>query len=125
MNRQRITDTIVQLNKPEDIQALIKERTPCEPSGSEYLGEVGKRLTLTVTLKKSFSFENNYGYYPTTSYIRNFEDDAGNVIIWKTTSFLREGETFKLTGTVKEHSEYRDTKQTVLTRCKAENTERA
>lgn len=117
-----------------DIKALIKARTPHDDtSASEYLGEVGKKIAVAVTLKKSFSFENTFGYQTSTSYIHNFEDAAGNVIIWKTTNSLIE-ETYPedkpghyeahpfttgtLTGTVKEHSEYRGVKQTVLTRCK-------
>lgn len=126
------------LNWNDGLQELIKERTPREPSASDYLGEIGKRLTVAATLKKSFSFESDYGsFYPTTTYIHNFEDESGNVIIWKTTKNLTEythGDgTYKahelisceLTGTVKEHSEYRGTKQTILTRCKIANEERA
>lgn len=120
----------------DDLQELIKERTPREPSGSEYLGEVGKRLTVNVTLKKSFSFENTFGYQTSTTYIHSFEDGVGNVIIWKTANSLTEYEygpgtytphalvSCDLTGTVKEHSEYRGVKQTILTRCKLANCER-
>ena len=123
-------------NARADLQELIKERTPRESSGSEYLGEIGKRLTVSVALKKSFSFENDYGYHTTTTYIHNFEDEAGNVIIWKTAKDMTEydygngnctaRELIKcdLTGTVKEHSEYKGVKQTILTRCKIQNDER-
>jgi len=109
-------------NDRDDILALIKARTPVDPavSKSEYLGKVGERMTIIATLKRSFSFENNFGYRPTTTYIHNFEDDLGNVLIWKTGCFLREDTEYTLTGTVKEHSEYKETKQTVLTRCKTE-----
>ncbi len=124
-------------NETYDIQEIIKARTPREPSISEYLGKIGERITVRVALKKSFSFENDYGYRPTTSYIHNFEDEAGNVIIWKTTKSLNEytysaggytvHELIKcdLTGTVKEHSEYKGIKQTILTRCKIENKEQS
>ena len=128
-------DTFAALNwnAVVDMQALIETRTPREPSGSEYLGEVGKRLKVAVTLKKSFSFENDFG----TTYIHNFEDDAGNVIIWKTANSLTEYaygsgtytphelKSCDLTGTVKEHSEYKGIWQTVLTRCKVANCERS
>lgn len=124
-------------NGTAEIQELIKSRTPHEASASEYLGEVGKKLTIAATLKKSFSFENTFGYQTTTTYIHNFEDAEGNVIIWKTTNSLIEYTcpedkpghyeahpftTGVLAGTVKEHSEYKGIKQTVLTRCKVQVT---
>jgi len=101
-----------------DIQDIIKERTPKESSKSEYIGEVGKRIAVEVCLKSSYSFEHSFGYYGGTSYIHSFIDENGNVIIWKTSKHLTEGEKYTLVGTVKEHSEYRETKQTILTRCK-------
>lgn len=103
--------------KQERAEKARQDRNKVKPS--EYIGTIGERLTVEVTLTKSFSFESNYGYYPTTTYIHNFIDDHGNVFIWKTTSSEpREDEIIRLTGTVKEHSEYREVKQTVLTRCK-------
>ena len=97
---------------------------------SEYVGEVGERITVKVTLKGSYSFETHYTYSGETNYIHTFEDEAGNVFKWKTTdclSYKREGgswvypekgDALTLTGTVKAHEEYKGTKQTVLTRCK-------
>ena len=70
------------------------------------------------------------GYGTETVYIHTFKDEAGNKIVWKTTStisywdedgnlaYYEEGEKVRLRGTVKEHSEYKDEKQTVLTRCR-------
>ena len=102
---------------------------------SEYIGTVGEKVTLTLTLKKEFSYEDNrFSYYGTTKYIYSFTDADGNVVVWKTTAcmyekiiqngheigrdYVREGDIIKLTGKIKEHSEYKDTKQTVLERCK-------
>ena len=102
-----------------------------------YIGEIGKRITVTVTLKKSFEYmDYKFSYYGTTHYIHNFVDTDGNTIVWKTTSmmdyrendeckFVTEGSTVELTGTVKDHSMYKDTEQTVLTRCKFKVIERA
>ena len=103
-----------------DIKDLITSRIPKDISTSVYLGEIGKKLTVNVTLKKSYEVYNNFAsaYYTTTTYIHSFEDDDGNVIIWKTATFLEGDDKFTLTGTVKEHSEYKGVKQTVLTRCK-------
>ena len=97
---------------------------------SEYVGEVGERITVEVTLKGSYSFETHYTYSGETNYIHTFEDAAGNVYKWKTADCLsykpedrnwvypEPGDRLTITGTVKAHEEYKGTKQTVLTRCK-------
>ena len=58
------------------------------------------------------------------------KDADGNTFTWKTGNTLyiptgdgdfdvaNNGDTVVLKGTIKEHSEYKDEKQTVLTRCK-------
>ena len=90
---------------------------------SQYVGEVGARLTMAVSYVGSPSFERapfrGWGD-PETCYIHTFKDAAGNKIVWKTTTgvSLEPGQTVQITGTVKEHSEYRDEKQTVLQRCR-------
>lgn len=55
--------------------------------------------------------------------INVFRDDAGNCFIWKSTSAffnIAEGSQVRLRGTVKEHSDYKGTKQTILQRCKVD-----
>ena len=95
-----------------------------------YISEVGKRITIKVTYKKSFHWvDTKYSYYPTTHYIHHFVDAEGNTIVWKSTNiveyvegreckFVTEGSVVELTGTVKEHSTYKEVEQTVVTRCK-------
>lgn len=99
---------------------------------SEYIGAVGQKVTAEVTLINEFEFTNTY--YRTTTYTYIMKDDEGNVLVWKTTSTLgfnyingngherydviRKGDTLHIEGKVKEHGEYKGTKQTVLTRCK-------
>ena len=54
--------------------------------------------------------------------VYTFEDENHNKLVWKTQKGI-DGDVcdfFKVKGTVKEHSEYRGEKQTVLTRCKVE-----
>lgn len=89
-------------------------------TGSEYVGEVGSKLELAVTLKRVFTYETHYSYAGELAYIYKFADAEGNTITWKTSKFFEIGEgwTGLIAGTVKEHSEYRGDKQTVLTRCK-------
>lgn len=110
-----------------------------------YIGEIGKRLKIAVTFKKSFDYTDyKFSYYGTTHYIHTFEDFEGNIIVWKSTNpveyindgtenpnrkgdceFIPVGSVVELTGTVKEHGVYKDTEQTAVTRCKFKLIERA
>lgn len=102
---------------------------------SEYIGTVGQKISAEVTLINEFEFvDYKFSYYGTTNYTYIMHDAEGNVLIWKTTSSLmfdwidskgdyqcdviRKGDKLMISGKVKEHSEYKGTKQTVLTRCK-------
>lgn len=85
------------------------------PSLSEYVGELGERLRdLSVTYKSCHSFSGLYGL----TYIHTFES-GDNILVWMTAKELdfEKGQPLFLTGTVKEHSEYRGIKQTKLSRC--------
>lgn len=84
-------------------------------SNSEYVGDVKERLRdIKVTLTAVRSFDGFYG----TSFIYTFTYGE-NVLIWMTSSCkdIEVGEKLLLTGTVKEHSEYKGVKQTKLSRC--------
>lgn len=101
-----------------------------------YVGEIGKKITVEVTYKKSFKVYNPFcsPYNYSDNYIYTFEDFEGNVFVWKTgKAFIIEhvdekgycrnesielGAKLLLTGTVKEHNEYKGIQQNVLTRCK-------
>lgn len=85
---------------------------------SNWIGEAGERKDLELKIISSFGIETSFGW----SCINKLQDAEGNIFIWKTGMDLADaygrGEVIKLKGTIKEHSEYRDEKQTVLTRCK-------
>lgn len=89
---------------------------------SKYFGSVGEKFQGKVT----FLFRNEYqaqrySYYGSdVGYIYNFTTAEGYRFVWFTTNYfnLEKGEEVELKGTVKAHKEYKDTKQTVLTRCK-------
>lgn len=89
---------------------------------SQFVGNVGDKLSEQVTYIGSPYFERASfrGYGTETCYIHSFKDGNGNKLVWKTSAVLdlEEGQAVTITGTVKEHSEYRDEKQTILTRCK-------
>ena len=85
-----------------------------DESDSEYVGEIGERLELDVTVTKKTLSEGYYGVQ-TTHY---FEDEIGNVYVWKTSAkSLAEGQSYHIKGTVKEFKTYHGQKQTWLTRC--------
>lgn len=96
----------------------------------EYYGAVGDKFELTLTFDKSFCFEGAYGF----TYIHLFHDDEGHQFKWSSSrgtyqcwcktngrdGFLEYevGKKYILRGTIKAHKEYRNVKQTVITRCK-------
>jgi hypothetical protein len=90
---------------------------------SEYIGTIGERKKLIVTLMNCYSYYTNFG----DNYIYTMCDTDGNVLVWKTTKILsvnpgadviKKGDLLEITGTIKEHLVYKDVKQTHLTRCK-------
>lgn len=87
-------------------------------SKSEWVGEVGEKYNNTVMLKNVYTFISSFtedlmGIY-------KFEDRSGNVIVWKTSirDELEENKLYIISGRIKDHSEFKGEKQTVLTRCK-------
>ena len=108
-----------QLKKEEEIEEFVNSLIYDE-SPSEFIGEIGDRIEVELTCDKAMPIMNTYG----TNYFHTFHDDCGNVYIWSTTSRLLETDvTYKVRGTVKEHSVYKNVKQTILTRCKCEEVE--
>lgn len=102
---------------------------------NEYIGTVGSKISAEVTLTGIHEYTDyKFSYYGTTHYIYTMKDTDNNVLVWKTTSTLgfnftddkgceqydviRKGDSLTISGTIKEHGEYKGTNQTVLTRCK-------
>ena len=109
------------LSKKFDLNPKAKEladaaKATLEPeSHSEYIGEIKQRLRdLQVTLSDIRAFDGFYG--TTTIYTFVCGED---VLVWMTSSCkdIEKGDHILLTGTVKEHKEYRGVKQTILSRC--------
>ncbi len=94
-----------------------------EPVASEWIGEEGQRLDLELKIINSFEFDGFYG----TSFVNKLKDSEGNIFVWITSSDLEymygDGTLIKMTATIKEHSTFRDEKQTVLTRCRIKKEE--
>lgn len=97
-----------------------KETTPAEPAQqtpSRYVGTVDEKITLTGTITRLIDIDTTWG----TSMLVII--DTGEAVAKMFTSAawafdVDENTTLTITGTVKAHEEYRDTKQTVLTRPK-------
>ena len=85
-----------------------------ETSSSEYVGTVGERLELDLTVDSAIELDSSYGR--TTMHVMS--DVNGNCFVWTTTSKHWSAGTHKrIRGTVKQHKEYKGTKQTILSRC--------
>jgi hypothetical protein len=122
-----VSSYIRHLETEEDRRKKEEEKAERErlKQYSQYVGEVGQRLVFELIYLDTFSFETEWG----VMCIHKFKDANNNIIVWKTGNGLghynkegdfispQQGDTIKLKGRIKEHSEYKDEKQTVLTRC--------
>lgn len=90
---------------------------------SQYIGQVGEKIDTDAILEKNawFDVPSFAGYGMDTMHIYTFRV-GDNAVIWKTAKGLgiENGTRVHLNGTIKDHSEYDEEKQTVLTRCKVE-----
>lgn len=97
-----------------ELREVIKSKT-VEPSQSTYQGEIGEKIKRKVVVVSIRVFGGLYG----SQNIYTFEDENGNIYTWftKTENFDEKEEVF-ITATVKDHSEYNDVLQTIVTRVK-------
>lgn len=108
-----IASLIATYYKAMEIEAKKREQQEADGK-SEYVGNVGDRITVEVeTIKCVTGWDTQYG----VTFIYKMVDAAGNVYTWKTSKSVEDKKS-TITGTVKEHKEYRGVKQTELTRCK-------
>ena len=102
-------------------QNLIQKRKEAsEKKSSSFVGQIGSKISVTVTLKTVRVYDGQYG--PITIY--NFQDGDGNDMVWFSSNNLelKEGDNYQLVATVKDHKtsdpKYGSRKQTILTRAK-------
>ena len=111
-----------EMRKVAEEQAAREAEIARQKAISKHVGQIGERITVNATYDHSAWFDFKLGWSTETMYIHTFKDHDGNALIWKTSSTslpnLEEGALVQLTGTVKDHNEYKGEKQTVLTRCK-------
>lgn len=124
--------TVVEINRrPQDeIDRENKLRELAKFEHSEWVGEPKQRMEMELTLVRDYSYERPaYSYGWETAHIYTLADADGNCIVWKTTSWLdcgdgdgyrqaEVGDMVRMKATVKEHGEYKGTKQTVIARPK-------
>ena len=87
---------------------------------NEHFGEIKTRYDLELTVKSIAGFDGQWGH--TTIY--KMQDRNGRKFSWFSTSKkikLLEGTTYKCKATVKAHKEWKDSKETMLTRLSLKN----
>lgn len=115
-----------EMQKAYEQQKLEEEaeeaRIKAQKAISQFVGQIGDKIEIKATFDHTAWFTAQFGWSEETVYIHTFKDANGNVLTWKTSSNslgnLNEGDEVNLKGTIKDHTEYKDEKQTVLTRCK-------
>lgn len=112
---------------------------PRPAKGTLYVGEVGMRVAFGTTKKLpktttklsaepvTFMFASTYvNAYEETKTTVKFRTAEGAVLTWFASGVVlseaKEGDTFMLVGTIKAHNEYKDEKQTILSRCDVTST---
>lgn len=99
----------------------IEAEERAEKAKSQYYGSIGEKIEIKAIYKFSAWYETTayVGYGTQINYIHTFK--AGDdTLVWKTTKglSLEEDTEVILKGTIKDHNEYKEEKQTILTRCK-------
>lgn len=92
-------------------------------STSEFVGNIGDRIELKLKLINYHYYSYEVNEYTSYSYfIYTFSDENGNIFVWKASNEIWEktdvNKVVNIKGTIKDHTEYKGIKQTLLTRCK-------
>lgn len=92
-----------------------RKKQATEEEHSVYVGKIGDRITvLTDKITCLSSWETMFG----TCFLYKIIGRDGNVYIWRTGKYLNgDIKNVRITGTVKGHDEYYNSKRTELTRC--------
>ena len=123
MNAGMLTSLIPTYRRAMDKKR--REQAKASEKVSEYMFNVGERVSTDAIFEDYFTFS-TYSVYSrdgeVVKVVYKFNVN-GNTLVWITEKAdlinnIHKGQKVCLTGRVKEHSEYRGTKQTVMTRCK-------
>lgn len=104
-----------ELLKPEDeVQKAVRALTKT-PSKSQYVGKKNEPIQITAKLVRVIDVDGAYQM----SHMHIFEDANENIYVWNTASKrLEPNRTYEIKGKIKGHSEYQDTKQTLIYYCR-------
>jgi len=106
--------TARQVEAVESCFAVI-DRTEAARANSQHIGNVGDKVTLTITVERIIVLESHYG----TTYITIARDERGNAVTYKGNSNIGEkGDVNTIKATVKDHTVYNQIRQTVIQRPK-------
>lgn len=107
-----------QQERVEAEQRRLEERER-KAAASRYVGVIGEKLELTVTVTHMAEFEGQYGLWT----LVGMEDTAGNALVWWATGRpgVKRGDRRVMHATVKKHEPYRGACQTTVTRAKFED----
>ena len=128
----------------EEARKEAERLAEIERNRGQFIGEIGDKIQMTVTLSRTFSYERSCFNAPwrtetVTGYV--FKTDDGNTLVWKTTGglyrkeytedgdlcdnkgrydhvFPDEGDRITVKATIKDHEEYNNVNQTILNRVK-------
>ena len=107
-------------NRELEREAQRKEEAE-QGKASEYVGNIGDKVDVQIDAVRCItSWSNSYdGYHEQTTYVWKIIGKDGNIYTWKTQKWMdADKPPVSIKGTVKEHKEFREVKQTELTRCK-------
>lgn len=88
---------------------------------SEWVGEIGERITVNVANARVLFYKDNShkSYYAASTAVYLIIDDKGNALKWSTSHEVNAGDV--VVATVKQHTEYKGVKQTVITNGRIQN----
>lgn len=113
---------LAMIDKAKDRLAAREAAAALKAATAQHVGTVGERRDFDLTLKFKVIFETQFGF----TKIYGMEDDAGNVIVYKGSSYLthpngdalEKGDRVKFKATIKSHGERDGIKQTIVSRPK-------
>lgn len=102
------------------IPAYRKAKSEVE-NGAGFVGEIGGKISLTITPIATLVSANRFSGRRVTTYINKFLTPEGNIIVWFSADWdgsKHTGEKFEAVATVKDHKTFGREKQTTIIRVK-------
>jgi len=104
------------LKDEEEIKEWVDHLTSI--SRGRFVGEIGDTIRADVVCENSIPFESKYG----RSYVNIFTTNDDIIYIWITSKMFYKSTEYHIEGILKDHKEYKNELQNVLTNCEIEET---